>query len=203
VNFQKAFQPVSLLVKNRYCSPFHLVGAQGLDRSEWLDPGMHNPMFLINGEYASREEVEALPLKWVERIDIMDNPNSWAVWKNRMISSANDSTDGPADGVVSIILKDESEIERVKPLHSSGMKFSGYNEPRIFYSPKHHTSLEKDYKPDLRTTLFWEPNIIVENGKEILFNYYNADNSSDVRVTVEGITSTGIPVTGKAEYEVK
>lgn len=192
-----------MLVKNRYCSPFHLVGAQGLDRSEWLDPGMHNPMFLINGEYASREEVESLPLKWVIRIDIMDNPNSWALWKNRLISSANESTDGPADGVVSIILKDESEIERVKPLHSSGMKFSGYSEPRIFYSPKHHTSLEKDYKPDLRTTLFWEPDIILENGKEVSLNYFNGDNSSNIRIIVEGITFKGIPVTGRTEYEVK
>lgn len=34
-------------------------------------------------------------------------------------------------------------------------------------------------------------------------NYYNADNPAIVKLIVEGITSTGIPVTGKAEYEVK
>lgn len=34
-------------------------------------------------------------------------------------------------------------------------------------------------------------------------NYYNADNPAIVKLIVEGITSTGIPVTGKAKYEVK
>ena len=87
--------------------------------------------------------------------------------------------------------------------HSVNVNISGFNEPRIFYSPKHHTKLESDYKPDLRTTLFWEPNIKVENNKEVLLNYYNADNPSKVKVIVEGITTSGIPVTGKTEYEVK
>jgi hypothetical protein len=43
----------------------------------------------------------------------------------------------------------------------------------------------------------------VENNKNVFLNFYNADNSSIIRVTVEGITTNGIPVTGKTEYEVK
>ena len=58
-------------------------------------------------------------------------------------------------------------------------------------------------KPDLRTTLLWEPNIKVENNKAAVLNYYNSDNPSKVNVIVEGITSRGIPVTGFTEYEVK
>jgi hypothetical protein len=76
-------------------------------------------------------------------------------------------------------------------------------EPRVFYSPIHHTSLEKDYKPDLRTTLFWEPNIELEENKVVVLNYFNADNPATVRIIVEGITSNGVPVTGITEYEVK
>ena len=192
-----------MLIKNRYCSPFHMIGIPGLVRGEDLDPRMHNPMFLIDGSFASREDVEALPLKWVKRIDIMDNPNSWSPWANRMRMSESDTTNGSVDGVVSIILKDESEIEHVLPSYSSRINFSGYNQPRVFYSPKHTTTLEKDYKPDLRTTLFWDPDILVENNKDIILNYFNADNPSKIKIVVEGITKTGIPVTGKAEYEVK
>ena len=36
-----------------------------------------------------------------------------------------------------------------------------------------------------------------------VLNYYNGDNTSTMDITLEGITTTGIPVTGKAEYEVK
>jgi hypothetical protein len=199
----EAYRNAYVLVKYRYCSQFHVIGIPGLARGEDLDPGMHNPMFLIDGAYATRADVEAIPIKWVKRLDILDNPVSWAQWKNMMRSSDSDSTSGSVDGVVSIILKDNSEIEWPVPSHSSKINFSGYNESRIFYSPRHHTTLESDYKPDLRTTLFWEPNIKVENNKEVLLNYYNADNPSKVKVIVEGITTGGIPVTGKTEYEVK
>jgi len=39
--------------------------------------------------------------------------------------------------------------------------------------------------------------------KDYMVKYFNADISSTYRIIVEGITSTGIPVTGKIEYEVK
>jgi hypothetical protein len=51
--------------------------------------------------------------------------------------------------------------------------------------------------------LFWEPNIEIENNKNIILNYYNSDNSSTVKVTIEGITSDGIPITASTKYEVK
>jgi hypothetical protein len=108
---------------------------------------------------------------------------------------------GYSDGAISIILK--KDIVDNSVYHSVNVKLSGFNEPRIFYSPKHHTTLESDYKPDLRTTLFWEPNIKVENNEDVILNYYNSDNPSKVKVIVEGITTGGIPVTGTTEYEVK
>jgi hypothetical protein len=115
-----------------------------------------------------------------------------------------DSTNTDAlDGVISIILKDDFDVNYTPVFHSVNVKFSGYNEPRIFYSPKHHVPLQSDYKPDLRTTLFWEPNIKMENNKDLFLNYYNTDNPSKVKIIVEGITTAGIPVTGKTEYQVK
>jgi hypothetical protein len=109
-----------------------------------------------------------------------------------------------AGGVISIITRSGDQLDTKRMIsHSVNARFSGYNEPRIFYSPKHHTSLESDYKPDLRTTLFWDPNISIETNKVTFLNYFNADNPATVEITVEGITTTGIPVTGKAQYVVK
>ena len=87
--------------------------------------------------------------------------------------------------------------------YSTNIRFSGYNTPRIFYSPTHLNDSNSDYNPDLRSTLYWKPDINLESTKEVILNYYNGDNSSLIRITAEGITTTGIPVTGKAEYEVK
>jgi len=60
-----------------------------------------------------------------------------------------------------------------------------------------------DLNPDLRSTLFWKPDINLEGTNEVILKYYNGDNSSLIRIVAEGITSTGIPITGKVEYEVK
>jgi hypothetical protein len=65
------------------------------------------------------------------------------------------------------------------------------------------TGSNSDLNPDLRSTLYWKPDINLEGTNEVILNYYNGDNSSLVRIIAEGITTTGIPVTGKAEYEVK
>ena len=59
------------------------------------------------------------------------------------------------------------------------------------------------YQPDLRTTLFWEPDIRLQSDKSLSVKYFNADNSSKIRVTVEGITNTGIPITARTEYEIR
>jgi hypothetical protein len=47
----------------------------------------------------------------------------------------------------------------------------------------------------------WNPDIaIIENDT---IDYYNADIKGNVMIVVEGITSNGIPVTGKLEYTVQ
>jgi hypothetical protein len=194
-----------------YNSTFQLIDFRYLNPFKGLKLGyrMSNPLYMIDGSPVQESEVRALPLSWVERIDVVDGENVASLEAVRKLvgSESVDSLGrggyGYSDGAISIILKDDKDIVNKSVLHSVNVKFSGFDEPRIFFSPRHHTKLESDYKPDLRTTLFWGPNIKVENNKDFFVNYYNADNSSNVKVIVEGITTSGIPVTGKTEYEVK
>lgn len=193
-----------------YSTAFRLIELKYLNPSTVrLGHRMKNPLYMIDGNPVPASDVRALPISWVERIDVVDDENvaSLAAIRTMVEIEGADSSGrggyGYCDGAISIILKDDKDIVNSPVFHSVNVKFSGFDEPRIFYSPRHHTNLESDYKPDLRTTLFWEPNIKVENNKDIFLNYYNADNPSKVKVIVEGITTEGIPVTGKAEYEVK
>ena len=73
---------------------------------------------------------------------------------------------------------------------------------RVFYSPKHNPS-SPSYVPDLRTTLYWNPDIRLTGNKDALFTYFNSDIASLIRITVEGITSSGIPLYKTVEYEVE
>jgi len=159
---------------------------------------------MIDGARVTKRDIETLPVRLVERIDILNQAASYQVFGSTFsVTDSGTVAMGKPDGVISIILKSDWFNDNSTVYHSAKMKLTGYNEPRIFYSPKHRTTLIDDFKPDLRTTLFWEPDITIQNNNEIIFKYFNADNSSLIKIVAEGITSTGIPVTGSAEYEVK
>ncbi|MGC1390934.1 MAG: MG2 domain-containing protein [Bacteroidales bacterium] len=164
--------------------------------------GISLPIFVIDGMKVPFDVFRSFPTNMIDRIDVLNTTASISIfganteWVHQQLI--------PADGVISITTRRDGPLNsNAKVYYTAKAKFSGYNEPRIFYSPKHHSTLEADFKPDLRTTLYWEPNIKLENGKDLILNYYNADNSSTIKLFVEGITTTGIPVTGSIKYKVQ
>jgi hypothetical protein len=164
--------------------------------------GISLPIFVIDGMKVPYDVFRSFPTNMIDRIDVLNTLASISIfganteWVHQQLV--------PADGVLSITTRRDGPLNsNAKVYYTAKAKFSGYNEPRIFYSPKHHSTLEADFKPDLRTTLFWEPNIKLENGKDLILNYYNADNPSTIRLFVEGITTIGIPVTGSIKYKVQ
>ena len=108
-----------------------------------------------------------------------------------------------ANGVINIITRSgvRRTIEKMPP-NSAYARISGFNAPRIFYSPKHDPKYPA-YMPDTRTTLFWKPDVSIEKDNAINLEYYNADNPGEIDITVEGITEDGIPLSGKTIYIVK
>ncbi|MHC1705223.1 MAG: MG2 domain-containing protein [Tenuifilaceae bacterium] len=150
-------------------------------------------LVLIDGVQKSYEELALMPTYFIDRIDILKNPSTTAMLG---MSGAN--------GAISIITKKNDSANYYRSVsHSANVNFSGYDAPRIFYSPKHNPDSKSAYKPDLRTTLYWEPNIILESNKDFFINYFNADNSSIIQIIAEGITTDGIPVCSKTSYEIK
>jgi hypothetical protein len=155
--------------------------------------GTTQPLILVDGNPVAYEEIYRIPVNVVERIDVLKSVGATSVFG--MLASY---------GVINIICK-TGGISGIKTQveYSINIRFSGYNAPRIFYSPEHSSDSTSAFKPDLRYTVYWNPNINLEGNEEIILNYYNGDNASTIRIVSEGITSTGIPVTGKTEYEVK
>jgi hypothetical protein len=191
----EAYTNVGQLVKARILSPIKL--------SWGMNPGTTNPLYLVDGVKVPKDNVDGIPLSWVARIDVLKNVTSYYSTFGSMYAPGDTSrVKAQIDGVVSIILRSDFEDRYDAVSHSVNTKLSGYSEPRIFYSPKHHSSLEADFKPDLRTTLLWKPDLKLQNNRDLILNFYNTDNSSAVKISVEGITSTGIPVTGSVEYTV-
>ena len=155
------------------------------------------PLFMLDGISVPYDMVATFPIKWIERIEILKSggiATSFAQKSSEMEPKYN--------GVISIISKpEEKRNEKMPVYHSVNRMVNGYDAPRIFYSPDYSALSESQYLPDLRSTIFWEPDIaVIDNGT---IYYYNADNKGNVIIMVEGITSDGIPITGKLEYKVE
>jgi hypothetical protein len=151
------------------------------------------PLILIDGNQALFRDLLDMPICLVDRIDVLKSVASTSIYGFQ-----------GSGGVINIITKAGGVPDiYTLPEYSAKQSISGYSASRIFYSPQHLPNSNSDLNPDLRSTLYWNPNINLECTNEVVLNYYNCDNSSIVRIIVEGITTTGIPVTGKAEYEVR
>ena len=81
-------------------------------------------------------------------------------------------------------------------------EIEGFYTARVFYSPNPEQA-ELDKKTAVRNTLYWNPNLYPDQTGNASVNYYNTKVETKVKVALEGITATGIPVVRKMYYTIK
>ncbi|HZY35987.1 MAG TPA: TonB-dependent receptor, partial [Mucilaginibacter sp.] len=67
----------------------------------------------------------------------------------------------------------------------------GYAKVKEFYSPKYDDQKINAPMPDLRSTIYWKPNIVTGRDGKASFEYFNADEKGTYRVVIEGIDANG------------
>ncbi len=67
----------------------------------------------------------------------------------------------------------------------------GFYKAREFYSPKYDQTNLTNSRPDLRSTIFWKPELVTDKDGNASFEYYNADGTGSYRIVVEGIDDKG------------
>lgn len=78
----------------------------------------------------------------------------------------------------------------------------GYHLIREFYSPKYDAATP-DNRPDLRSTVYWNPHVVTDVNGKATFNYFNTDEAGTYRVVIEGIDMMGHLARAVYTYEVK
>jgi hypothetical protein len=82
-------------------------------------------------------------------------------------------------------------------------KFQACYRTREFYSPEYGLSAETDKsKPDLRSTIYWDPDIVTDASGKASVSFYNTDNFTRVDIRMEGISHTGIPGLAGSSYNI-
>uniref|UniRef100_UPI003D7F91EA hypothetical protein n=1 Tax=Pedobacter sp. TaxID=1411316 RepID=UPI003D7F91EA len=78
----------------------------------------------------------------------------------------------------------------------------GYSYSREFYSPQHDTATANQ-APDLRTTVYWNPQVVTDTNGKTKIDYFNTDVPGTYRVHLEGINTAGQLARTIYTYQVK
>ena len=69
--------------------------------------------------------------------------------------------------------------------------FKGYSITREFFSPEYNNQNLDRSIPDIRTTLYWNPSINLDNNGVAHFHFFNSDKAKKFRVVIEGMDEQG------------
>ena len=99
---------------------------------------------------------------------------------------------GGANGAIAIYTRRGNDVQQSSGSGLSKNTITGYSAIRQFYSPDYSTFMEDFEKKDLRTTLYWNPEIIANPAhKQVLLSFYNNDISQSFRIVLQGMTTDG------------
>lgn len=109
-----------------------------------------------------------------------------------------------ANGIISIFTNPNKTLKQKDYFNYVKQDIEGFHTARVFYTPKTEQELlTLDNIETVRNTLYWNPYVHPDKAGNASVNYYNTKVETKVKVALEGITATGIPVVKKVYYTIK
>ncbi|MEO7982755.1 MAG: hypothetical protein ABI688_01610 [Bacteroidota bacterium] len=97
-----------------------------------------------------------------------------------------------SNGAISIYTRRGDDVKSEPGKGLANNMVSGYTPIRQFYSPNYSSFSPANEKRDLRTTLYWNPQVNTTPLKnQVRLSFYNNDVTRSFRVVIEGITKDG------------
>ncbi len=154
--------------------------------------GSNEALFLVDGIPGDAEMVNSISVRDVYYVDVLKGP-----------SAAMYGSQG-ANGAVAVYTRRGSNATpRGGRQGIINFTHPGYSATREFYAPRYDTQKPEHVKPDLRSTLFWEPNIVFDESGQATVSLYTSDQPGTYEVRLEGLTQQGEPIVGRASFVVK
>jgi hypothetical protein len=138
-------------------------------------------LVIIDGMYSDAGFMNSLNINDVQSIEVLRNIGTAGIYGGR-----------GGNGVLIVTTKRGDEPTYYPETFGKGIKPyqpKGIYRARVFYSPRYDAKTNTKLA-DLRTTIFWKPDVVTAGGKaSIEFN--NAGSNGTYRVVIEGIDSEG------------
>lgn len=125
----------------------------------------------------------------LERIEVLSSPHLLAAYRSIL-------------PIMIVTSKQRPTLNTIK--YAPGittLSFRGYSYGGIFQSPDYEAS--PDIRPDLRTTVYWNPNITPDESGKLNIKYFNTDLPGKYRIVIEGIGGNRGLARKEIYYEVK
>ncbi|MCL2727029.1 MAG: hypothetical protein FWD56_01440, partial [Bacteroidales bacterium] len=140
-----------------------------------------------------------LPLK---RVEILGEPESYIFGSRLGTGEGQRTGDAFSIGRGGLEVRDvllittevfESQKQSTTLPHIKEVMPLGYKRAVEFYAPKYETIAQRSNStPDLRTTIYWKPDVQLTEEGTATIEFYTADTHSTYTLLMEGITSEGV-----------
>lgn len=151
------------------------------------------PMYMLNGNPVDVAVLSEIPPGDIAFVDVLKGPRTVLY--------------GPqaANGVFAVYTRtgtNQRARKYIAPKNTLKITYPGFSVAKEFYSPDYEVFDQGASKPDYRTTLFWDPEVIVtEKSDSIVF--FTSDQKGVFDIVIEGITSKGEPIHQKEILNVQ
>ena len=149
---------------------------------------------IIDGMYVEPEFLSSINPNDVESIEVLKsgaNTAIYGIWG--------------AAGVLVINTK-RGEVNKDYRTYAPGITSynpQGFYTAREFYSPNYEDPKTNMKVADLRTTVYWNPNVITNSTGKAEVEFFNADGTGNYKAIVEGIIANGVIGRKIYRYSVK
>lgn len=137
---------------------------------------------VIDGAYVEPTFLSAINPRDVETIEVLKSSSMTGIYGMR------------GTGGVLVVNTKRGEINRDYRSFAPGIvSFNpqGFFKGREFYAPNYADPSINPAIPDLRTTIYWNPNVVSDSNGNASVEFYNADGTGNYKVVVEGINVQG------------
>jgi hypothetical protein len=90
-----------------------------------------------------------------------------------------------------------------KPQGMEGLRVFGYAVSRKFYTPEYDSPEQPEKKEDIRNTIWWNPLVRTDSTGVAIETFYQSDETGEMKIVVEGLTTDGKLCRGIGNYSVK
>lgn len=95
----------------------------------------------------------------------------------------------------------DAPIDNTPMLTNNLIQLGGYNNSLPYFSLDDYESLYSEVPDDIRSTLFWNPNLYIEPGENTSIEYFNNDSPGNYKLTIIGFDEKGNPVFYEGKIE--